>query len=376
MTKALYYPTIDITNENWLKMAVLFWDEINTIVPESINNPYQEVSTQYLADEGILQPLRVNPEMDLIEDLTNDTFDYLNTNEGFQLLTQAQGTFSAIHREKLPYEIDRAFRVHNEKLPYLIREIIEERLDNRLCNNRRYRDNEWLYVDFNFANFYMTLLANKLSEINSIALLTDNSYSSNLADKARLNNQIVISQNKVFRNRVNQRPINLAQGLLTNLIVESIRISPSSFFKRKLDANSSLKKIIKFKQQHRDELGFFRTNLSKLTQNVSKEKPIEAIRQEIQDIYKDEFVPAYDNFKKALNGYGIKWVADTFMKVAVISTGTTAFLPTILGLSAPQALFAGAGISMTASLVSYNSDKRKIIRENPYSYLLAINNEL
>lgn len=35
-TKALYYPTIDILNEDWLKTAVLFWDEINTIVPESM----------------------------------------------------------------------------------------------------------------------------------------------------------------------------------------------------------------------------------------------------------------------------------------------------------------------------------------------------
>ena len=78
----------------------------------------------------------------------------------------------------------------------------------------------------------------------------------------------------------------------------------------------------------------------------------------------------------AWHSYGIKWVADTFMKVAVISTGTTAFLPTMLGLAAPQALFAGAGISLTASLVSYNSDKRKIIRENPYSYLLAVENKL
>lgn len=30
-TKALFYPTIDIKNENWLKTAILFWDEINTL---------------------------------------------------------------------------------------------------------------------------------------------------------------------------------------------------------------------------------------------------------------------------------------------------------------------------------------------------------
>lgn len=32
---ALYYPSIDITNINWLKTAVLFWDSVSIIVPES-----------------------------------------------------------------------------------------------------------------------------------------------------------------------------------------------------------------------------------------------------------------------------------------------------------------------------------------------------
>ena len=67
-TKALFYPTIDIRNEDWLKNAVLFWDEINTIVPSSIANPYQENTTQYLSDEGILKAMPVNPDNDVIED--------------------------------------------------------------------------------------------------------------------------------------------------------------------------------------------------------------------------------------------------------------------------------------------------------------------
>jgi len=35
-SKALYYPTIDISDEGWLKTAYLFWDGVRTIVPESI----------------------------------------------------------------------------------------------------------------------------------------------------------------------------------------------------------------------------------------------------------------------------------------------------------------------------------------------------
>jgi hypothetical protein len=32
-TKALYYPRIEVPNEGWLKTAILYWDEVKTIVP-------------------------------------------------------------------------------------------------------------------------------------------------------------------------------------------------------------------------------------------------------------------------------------------------------------------------------------------------------
>jgi hypothetical protein len=38
--KALYYPHIDIRDPKWLRSAVLFWDEIQSIVPPSISEPY------------------------------------------------------------------------------------------------------------------------------------------------------------------------------------------------------------------------------------------------------------------------------------------------------------------------------------------------
>ncbi|HXM40737.1 MAG TPA: hypothetical protein VN924_05765 [Bryobacteraceae bacterium] len=39
-TKALYYPHIEVPNEAWLKSAILYWDEVKTIVPASMPEPY------------------------------------------------------------------------------------------------------------------------------------------------------------------------------------------------------------------------------------------------------------------------------------------------------------------------------------------------
>jgi hypothetical protein len=361
-TRALYYPTIDITNEDWLKTAVLFWDEINTIVPESINNPYKEIATQYLSDEGILKPLHVCSDMDTIEELTADILNYLNTKEEFQLLTQSQGN-SWIHLDKMPREIQEIGRIHPEKLSYEIRHQLES----------HFRHNDgWLRVNSSFAIFYMTLLANKLCNDNYISLLTDNVFSSNLTDKARLDNQILLSDYRhnydyeYHRCQHKDKYINIGQGLLTNLIIESISVKP----------NATLEDVILFKRKYSDELGLFRTNIVKLTQQVSTDKSIEAIKQQVQDIYTNEFLPSFNNFKKALNGSGIKWVSDNFLKVAFFSTGTSAFLPMTLGLSIPTAIMAGAGISLVSSAISYNIEKQRQLRENPYSYLLSINKRL
>jgi hypothetical protein len=353
-TKALFYPTIDIHDEAWLKNAVLFWDEINTIVPSSFNNPYQKHTTQYLSDEGILRAMPVNPDDDFIEDLTADTLNYLNTNEGFQLLTQAQGRNSVIHRDKLPRDVSRLFDIHPEKLPYEIQ--------NQL---RRSMTREGFFrVDSNFAIFYMTLLANKICEQKSIALLTDNSLTSNLSDLVRLDNQIAIKgrdYNFSYSGR-DERYIHLVQGLLTNLVIKGIRVTDAS----------SLEDIVKFKSKHRDELGLFRTNIAKLTKDVPKGISFEGLQQQVEDIYNDEFLPAYKNFKRSLDSAGIKWTSENFMKIAFFSVPTTAIPSALLGLSTPQALLAGAGVSIISSLVSYNVDKQEKLRSSPYSYLLSV----
>lgn len=49
---ALYYPTIDICDEAWLKNAYLFWDGIRTIVPQSLEGKaYHNNTSRFLSDQ-------------------------------------------------------------------------------------------------------------------------------------------------------------------------------------------------------------------------------------------------------------------------------------------------------------------------------------
>lgn len=364
-TRALYYPTIDIHNWDWAKSAALFWDNIQTIVPESIVEPYQERVTQVLSDQGILTPYTVHPNLGIVEELAADVWKFLDTNEGFDYLIKGKGDNVFIHEEKLPREIERIVRIHPEKLPYEIRHLLEDDLQR----------GDWLEVDSRFARFYMSLLANKLCEHSRMALLTDDSQASRLTEKARLDNQRKILNDgrrnywhhDHFRHHRYADPsLHLAQGILSNLALKGIRFSPET----------RIEDILRFKEKHQDELGLYRNNIENLVSNIPEGITFETLQQHVHDIYINEFKPAFNNFQKALKGFRLKWVNDHVMKIAFFKGGTATLLPYLLGASIPQALLAGAGISITTSVISYNESKRQMLRESPYSYLVSAENEL
>lgn len=355
-TKALYYPTIDIRNWDWAKSAALFWDNIQTIVPESIIKPYESKVTKILNDEGILTPHFVNPDMRVVRSLSDEVINFLETNEGFDYLIKGKRQNTTIHEDKLPRDVRRISTLHPEKLSHEIRGMLDEGM----------RRDDWIEVDTRFAGFYMSLLANKICENERLVLLTDDSFASNLTEKARLANQKKVLGRERFFQRYEPTTLHLSQGLLSNLVFKGIRFS----------SDTKVQDIIKFKRKHQDELGLFRENLEKLVSSIPKDTPFEALQQHVEDIYVNDFNPAYNNFKKALSGFKLKWVNDHVMKVAFFKGGTGALLPFLLGATIPQALLAGAGISLVTSAISYNNAKREILRENPYSYLVSAENEL
>jgi hypothetical protein len=56
----LYYPWIDLQNTTWIKTSLLYWDEIKTIVPKDMNNPYTSEISLLLEKEKILIPYKIS----------------------------------------------------------------------------------------------------------------------------------------------------------------------------------------------------------------------------------------------------------------------------------------------------------------------------
>ena len=370
-SQALYYPWIDIRDEAWLKTSLLYWESIRTIVPQSIEEPYSTETGRQLYDAGFLLPVRVQSGMKEIEELADDVISFLQTNEGAQFLVAGpeQGT-SWIHVEKLPYEFRQLARIHPEKLPWAIRQQFE-----RLVRSRR-RD-EWLEVDTRFADYYMTLLATRLSERIGAGLLTPFANADHLALSVRTDARlaavvptVLSGSHRYWREYEAMTPRRnmpriLAQGLLAQLALERVSVDP----------DTPVDKILDFRDKHKDELAQFRTKIEQLTATISTDLPAEALHQQVMDIYNNEVEPALTNLKKALHARRIQWLSEGLLKIAFLSVSSSSMLVQI-GLSVPMALLAGSGVSLVVSGILYNVDRAESLRSNPYSYLLAMHREL
>ncbi|WP_435274899.1 DUF6236 family protein [Psychrobium sp. nBUS_13] len=349
-SKSLYYPHIEIPDEKWLKTAALYWDTMQTIVPESIEDPYQTDIAKKLYDAEILIPLRVSSHMPVIMDLESDVIDFLSSQEGAELFTGASTRGGAfLHPEKLPSRI-RRLMLHPEKMSYEIRHMIQD-MDIALEGRGGFLD-----VAPEFASYYMTLLANRLSEDTGAGLVTGTNAAHNLSIKARADANLtsMMHMSDRYRHEFGGRrrrhdlPRYLRQGALYNLLIEKIHIDPET----------PVEKILEFKSKHSDELSRFRSEIESLTSSLPEEMSLQAMQQHLSDIHTNKIIPALNDLKGSLNGNKIKWVAMGGIQIALMSVATTSVIGT-LGLSTPQALLVGAGLSVAASTVLFNNEKSR-----------------
>ena len=380
-SNALYYPNIDIQNTDWLKTAVLFWDSISTIVPESVKRPYHEYETQYLADINFLRPLMINSDDRSVVAIEEDIIKMMHSTEVASMMFSPElSRYSYISGDKISFNVKEVIKeILQGGAVYPPTKEMKRKLQDKEMDFFQQRKNitqqdiarghlkfgdEAYFLDEEIVVMYMVALANRLCEDYSLGMVTDKISCFNTGNKIRSGNRSLTVPEDRFLDR-RPRDHQYEQGLLLNYIISGLSISP----------DAELPDIVAFKERHADELGRFRTQLAKLTQGFSADKPVEILQNEISDLYRNEFVPAFEDLKAALKDSKIKWIADNFLKVSMMSAGATAVPMALLGMPVEQAIFAGAGVSVISSAISYSVDKKKALRENPYSYLLSIKRE-
>lgn len=357
-SSALYYPYIDIKDERWLRSAALFWDSIRTIVPVSHRDPYSNDFARTLFDEGVLVPVRVSSDMEEVDELTEKVLDYLTdpASAGVIFETDIHPT-RRIHPEKMSHELRDLARVHPEKMSHMIRTELERGLN----------DDGWIHVAPGFANFYMTLLATQLAQRLGLGLVTESSAADQLAIATRKgksprikNSRRVGRHFEAFGPRLSL-PTDVAPSLLIDLMVQGIT----------LPEHLSANELLKFKNDHKDELILLRREIARLTTDLPQDVAVEALRQAVSDQYHANVLPAIRSLRQSLKAQGWDAGLNGLLKVSFFSVAPTS-AAILAGIPSSVALLAGAGISLTASAVLVANQRNLARVQNPYSYLLSM----
>ena len=347
-SRALYYPTIDIPDEDWLKTAYLFWDGIRTIVPESMaDSAYRNNTTTYLAEEGFLEPIVVSAESKFLRPLVKVVKKYAQTEEGMAGLNQRAPEDVYIN----PYDDERSqFYLHHEKLPFEVQELVADKIG---------RDG-WARVSDNFADFYMALLANRIASQRSLELLTP---SSPLSDFAANFNAETYHQTYSLACSRNEA---LGRSMLTKMVIDGITIDPLT----------SIDDLRIFKERHQTELHKFREGFDEISKmELPPDITIEGLEQRARDIYETKFLGAYRDLQESLKGFGIHFLVGGMGTIA-FSDVSTCFSKLLNGLEDPVQLTIGAGALLAYKGYHTIRENHEIKRKHKLSYMIAIEREL
>lgn len=339
-TKALYYPTIDIPNEEWLKNAILFWDEISTIVPESIKQPYSSKTSLYLQEEGILKPFIVSGVDEVVQELDEKIYKFSESNFSIKMLNR-----HVIRSQECNQFSNSQTYLHKDKLSFVVQ-------DNLRMQGLIHEDG-YISFDKNFADYYMSLLATNISKHNNLCLLTDS------IDCHDLSTGFSLEKATGKNNMTSLITRKLADGFLYHLVVEGLKVSDKT----------DISKLVEFKRNRKDELGRFRSALSEMSLRINTNdiESIKELKNVVESTYINEFLPALQDVKKSLKDKKIRWISN--VGSYVLSFLTPTFMISDAKMSS---LLAGLVICSASWKLSDFAREKDLLRSNPFSYLLSL----
>ena len=359
---ALYYPHINLTNKNWIKHALLFWDKLSRIVPESIEPSDNEDIIRIKSETDFIidyQPDHYDTSRafkefshDLIAIMESDT--YLNEKLMFH------NSFSRGHRYRnLTLDNNERRRFFSELVKSTGTYIHVEKLDDRLKNYLfetgiaipgRNQWSDWVKIDNEIGLLYMTYFAKVISKDKSLAIVTDveQSFSASIQFESKINSD--------YRPQFEYRLGNL---LIDTVVPKNINDVP-------------IDKLIEIRNKYSSERDSFFNEISKIANSVTGMDNINNLTEALN--YHSKLI--LEETKKLEKFYSISKI-DTIKSFLSISIPTSfvALNDHVPDYSKP--LFTAGGI-VFGIIAAANSVKKEKLRlsENPKSYLLNVKSEL
>lgn len=354
---ALYYPYINLTNKNWVKHALLFWDNISRIVPQSVEPmdsediiKIKEVSgfiNDYYPERWDISRTFYDFSRELKPILESHTFfrdryfereyhhrqyrrDFQNRRRFFSELVQANGSY-----------------IHVEKMDTRLKEYL---FDIGLAIPGRNEWEDWIKIDNEIGLLYMTYFAKSISKNNSLPIVTDIELS--------------FSVSIYFESPINSDYNNQFEYKLGNLLIETI--VPKNI------NNVSLDKILEIRRKYDGERVAFFNEISNLSNAIIGLDNANSLNDALHH-HSKLILNETKNLEKLYNAHKIETI-NKFLTISM-PTAIASFSDYIPDNGKP---FLAAGGILFGLLSAANSVKKEKLelKNNPKSYLLNLKSEL
>lgn len=358
MKKALYYPFIEPKDKKLLLNSLLYWDQISTIVPESMETPFESSMTKELETLKILTAERINSDSIYVEEAGYDILSMLEENKLGELIVENGKDSELIYLEKLSPDLARIIEyspMYPEKMPSYIRGCLKSGNKTTVA------------VEKNFSSLYMSLLAKKISLHNHMTPFTDTSTWFNLPFEHRTNSERTNRRCFEFE-RYSGRSLNYKNSVEGMAVTATLEMF-------KINENVKPEKLLVFKEKYQSELLRFRTSIESITPPDNNDISAKSLVNFTDEHIKGKIIPAISDLKKALSGSAMSLLPNTLSIATTLAVPTAGYF-SLTNLSKPEALGISLAVYLVTSLFKMRKDRFDKLNSNSYSYLFHINQEL
>jgi hypothetical protein len=332
---ALYYPSMEFQNTDWLKGMLLFWDGIRRIVPASYQ-PNDNDEVKAFINEGIIDS--IDPGKDAVDIANNFIID----------LEHLYNDAAALYWIKKPQEFKEHYRIHPAKIDARLRDILSSR-EISLATK------DWLQVSEEFGRYYMFYLANAMAEKRGLAKITD------------FEEAWTASSYFDYNGMIEKNPVLASDKQIITLILKDF--IPANI--QEIPTNS----IISFRENYRDERKRFIESIKTFVTNISSISDTKTISDAINE-YKKDVESSLTDFRKTL----ARLKCTSLIGIKTISFPIGVNIPTLLGNSNFEYIIAsnviGLSLGFLTSYMDYQGKKKSMAKECDFSYLYFMSGSL
>jgi hypothetical protein len=330
VNNALYYPSIEFQDYEWLWSAALLWDRIYRIVPEDYE-PDEPENIRILGEGGEIGiALRPGP---YAKEAAEEFLEKVKS-----------GTWDAA---ALEFDVEEAYtRLHEDKVDVRLRQIL-------IATGKAAAQGEWLFVPKEFESLYMTFLAEKMSRRNNLHPISDLETAWSASTYFKYDGDVL------------QLPREDSTHQLAVLVIRDFL--PQNVLQ--LTPND----IVRFREKRRVERQRFLSAIQGAARSLSECEDQTVYEDQIKDIKRsiEETLADYKNSLsdlKVIGWTGLKSVSfPVVTKVACAIAGSKLdphLLTTVSAL--------GIGLGLVAGFKDFRGKRKKLEDDCDYSYLLHL----